>query len=70
MLHEGTMLNSDAEMVKRIKKQIKRNNGFCPLKPVKNADTKCPCKDYRDSGFCECGLYIKDISALAEAMFG
>lgn len=68
-LTEGTMLNSDTRMRKNIEKQIKRNNGFCPLKPEKNADTKCPCKEYRETGFCECGLYVKDISALTEQMF-
>jgi len=69
MLHEGTILNPDADTVKAIKKQIKANNGYCPCQPYKNADTKCQCKTYRESGYCYCGLYIKDISSLVDEMF-
>ena len=69
MLYEGTKLNPDTAMVKAIKKDIKRRNGYCPNKEEKNQYTKCPCRDYRETGNCECGLYVKDISKLINEMF-
>ena len=57
-------LNSDSELVKEIRKQIKDNDGFCPCKIAKSPDTKCMCKEFREminnreSGMCHCGLYI------------
>ena len=53
--------NPDRDTVKEIKKQLKDNNGYCPCTLVKNKDTKCMCKDFRemDEGVCHCGLYIK-----------
>jgi len=68
-LYEGTILNPDAGMTRRIQKRIKQHNGFCPNKSVKTADTKCPCREYREHGECDCGLYIKDISHLIDKMF-
>nr|DAX24606.1 MAG TPA: ferredoxin-thioredoxin reductase [Caudoviricetes sp.] len=55
-------LNPDEEFVKDIKRQLKANSGYCPCSLVKNEDTKCMCKEFRemDSGMCHCGLYIKD----------
>lgn len=34
---------------------------YCPCSILKNADTKCMCKEFRemDEGMCHCGLYIK-----------
>lgn len=69
MLFKGTIENPDAAMLKRIRKRIKQHNGFCPNKTVRNADTKCPCRDYREYGSCDCGLYIKDITSLIDQMF-
>ena len=55
MLYKGTKLNPDKAMTKAIKKDIKSHNGYCPNKTEKNSDTKCPCRDYRETGYCECG---------------
>lgn len=39
------------------------NDGYCPCKLYKNADTKCMCLQFREQiarqepGECECGLY-------------
>jgi len=54
--------NPDEEFVKEIKAQIKANNGYCPSSFTKNRDTKCMCKDFKESksGMCRCGLYIKE----------
>lgn len=54
-------INSDTNLVNEIKQKIKDNGGYCPCRLVKNADTKCMCKEFRDmeEGECHCGLYIK-----------
>lgn len=54
-------LNSDENIVKEIRQKLKDNDGYCPCKLYKNADTKCMCKDFREQseGECHCGLYIK-----------
>ena len=58
----GVYLNPDKEYVREMKKKLKDNGGYCPCSLVKNADTKCMCKDFKESesGMCHCGLYIKE----------
>lgn len=56
--------NPDNEIVEEIKARLKETNGNCPcvLPSVWNADTKCPCKNFREQtveGECHCGLYMK-----------
>lgn len=53
-----TMENPDSEFVKNLKKKIKANSGYCLNKEKGNPDHKCPCKEYRENGNCECGRYI------------
>ena len=40
---------------------LNKNDGYCPCSTVKNEDTKCVCKEFRDmgEGICHCGLFIK-----------
>lgn len=55
-------LNPDKEFVRDFKKELKANGGYCPCRLVKNKDTKCQCKEFREQdteGFCHCGLYRK-----------
>ena len=54
-------LNDDLELVKKIKQKLKENGGYCPCRIIKNADTKCMCKEFKEQeeGECHCGLYIK-----------
>lgn len=55
-------LNEDKEIVNTIKQGLKENNGYCPCKIIKNEDTKCMCKEFREQltpGPCHCMLYIK-----------
>ena len=54
-------LNENKELVQEIRILLKANNGYCPCRTKKTADTKCPCKEFREmtSGECHCGLYIK-----------
>lgn len=60
--------NPDTEFVKGLKKRIKSNNGYCPCKIEKTKDNKCPCTEFRTTGYCCCGLYIKDPNAMSEEM--
>lgn len=54
-----TMLNPDTEFVKNLKKRIKDNGKYCPCRLEKTPETKCPCKAFRETGECICGLYIQ-----------
>lgn len=41
---------------------VKANNGYCPCAVIKNEDTKCMCKAFREQtepGLCHCGRYEK-----------
>lgn len=53
--------NPDRDYVAEVKMRLKDNGGFCPCRLVKNQDTKCMCKEFREQerGMCHCGLYIK-----------
>lgn len=54
-------VNPDKEYVAEVKRRLKENGGYCPCSLVKNEDTKCICKEFReaDEGLCSCGLYMK-----------
>lgn len=58
------ILSSNPELVASIVKGLNRNEGkygkrYCPCKIDKIATNVCPCKEYRETGFCHCGLFIK-----------
>ena len=56
------MLNPNKKKVEQIKALLKENGGYCPCSTIHNANTKCMCKDFRESnepGLCHCGLYLK-----------
>lgn len=61
------VVNSDAELVKNIRTKLKENKEkygkqYCPCSLIRNDDTVCPCKNFREQttlGECHCGLYIK-----------
>ena len=54
-------VNSDKELVARIRERLKENGGYCPCRLVKNEETRCICKEFleQEEGMCHCGLYIK-----------
>ena len=54
-------VTDDIELANRIRAKLKANSGYCPCKFIKNKDTKCMCKEFREQGLgeCYCGLYIK-----------
>ncbi len=51
----------DLSLRQEIRAKLKANQGYCPCKLIKNADTKCMCKEFLNGplGTCHCGLYIK-----------
>ena len=59
-----TIINPDEELVEKVREKVKENDGYCPCALLKNEDTKCMCKDFRDKirdkvlGECHCGLYV------------
>ena len=40
---------------------VAENGGYCPCAVIRNEDTKCICKAFREqeSGLCRCGRYEK-----------
>lgn len=55
---------ADEETAELIRAAVRASDGHCPcvLEPFRCADTKCMCKEFRDSPqgtICNCGLYIK-----------
>lgn len=56
--------NPDKDLVIEIRNKIKENNGYCPCSLIKNENTKCMCKEFREQiadgiiGECHCGLYV------------
>lgn len=56
--------NPDKGFVKEFREKLKENDGFCPCSLIKNDDTKCMCKEFREqiangvAGECHCGLHI------------
>ena len=45
-----------------VQELIDENGGYCPCAIYQNADTVCPCKEFRDQkepGECRCGRYEK-----------
>ena len=56
------MINPNTEIFNEVSKKVKENNGYCPCRIVKNEDTKCICKEFREQqveGECHCGMYVK-----------
>ena len=59
-------LNSDQQLVSKIREALKANEGYCPCRIERTEDTKCMCKEFREKlddpdfeGDCYCGLYHK-----------
>lgn len=55
-------VNKDKKLVKEIRSDLKSNGGYCPCTWIQSEDTKCICKEFRESqelGYCHCGLYNK-----------
>ena len=62
--------NPNEDALKEIVEAVDANEGYCPCALVKNDDTKCMCKEFRDNedtDFCHCGRFykVKDYTTLA-----
>jgi ferredoxin-thioredoxin reductase catalytic subunit len=55
-------LNKNNPKTNEIIQAIKKNDGYCPCKLIKNEDTKCMCKEFQEQekGICHCGLFVKE----------
>lgn len=42
------IINPDEEYAREVRAAIKKNGGYCCCKLVKNKDTKCMCKEFRE----------------------
>ena len=44
-----------------VEEAVRANDGYCPCAIIKDDDTKCMCKDFRESDKeeCTCGLYSR-----------
>ena len=54
--------NPNEEEYNEITEAVKVNDNYCPCLSYKNEDTKCMCKNFRDSkdtDFCHCGRFYK-----------
>ena len=51
--------NPDVKVRKEIIARIRANDGYCPCRFEKTPDTKCRCKEFRETLNCICGLYVK-----------
>lgn len=55
------VLNDSNPELEEILQKIKENDGYCPCALVKDKDTKCNCKEFREikQGVCHCGAFVK-----------
>jgi hypothetical protein len=54
--------NPNEEEYKEIVEAVESNEGYCPCALTKDDDTKCMCKEFResdDTDFCHCGRFYK-----------
>ena len=54
--------NPDKEMYIAVTEAVKKNDGYCCCRIVKNKDTKCMCKEFKDqqfTGLCYCERFMK-----------
>lgn len=53
------------EVDKSVRELVAQNEGYCPCAVLKNADTKCMCKEFREQntpGLCHCGRFEKVVN--------
>ena len=60
------------EVDKSIRELVVANDGYCPCTVVKNEDTKCMCKEFKEqtSGLCHCGRFEKVEELTIHVMHG
>lgn len=53
-------LNHNKQVVKIVQKGLKRNYGYCPCRIERSEHTKCLCTEFKTTGYCCCGLFIRE----------
>lgn len=60
-------LNTDPEVVKRLREGLKASGGYCPCYKERTPERKCICEEFKAQmadpdfeGYCHCGLYYKE----------
>lgn len=56
----GVKISENIDRVKAILKKLNEDK-HCPCSMLKNEDTICMCKDFREKGLCHCGIYYKEM---------
>jgi|BioPla2DNA2_1021312.scaffolds.fasta_scaffold09951_1 hypothetical protein len=54
--------NPNEEEYLEVTNDVKENNGYCPCMSIKNQDTKCICKEFKEQNYegeCRCGRFVK-----------
>lgn len=54
--------NPDIEIYDEVTRAVRDNGGYCPCELIKNDDTKCMCKTFKEQetqGECHCGRFVK-----------
>ena len=54
--------NPDKEKYELVTKSVNENNGYCPCMVFQTSETKCICKEFKESkklGECRCGRFVK-----------
>lgn len=55
-------VTEDKEHADRVRKALANRGGYCPCSLLRDEDTKCMCRTFREQrepGLCHCGLYEK-----------
>jgi hypothetical protein len=50
------------EVEPSVRELVAQNEGYCPCAVLRNPDTKCMCKEFREQqtpGLCHCGRFEK-----------
>lgn len=50
--------NPNRKKVRAVVNEIKANGGYCVSKHERTPETKCHCLRFRETGICECGLFV------------
>ena len=55
------VLNDSNPELEEVLQKIKENDGYCPCALIKDENTKCNCKEFREMkrGVCHCGAFVK-----------
>ena len=60
-------LNSDANVVRRVREGLKASGGYCPCRAERKEEYRCMCEEFKAQcadpafeGFCHCKLYYKE----------